>query len=82
MLYWSMPNVLYVEGHALDRFAEGLWALKPVHQNKVCSSSFLLMFHHLLMIRYYVPTVNSINPCFLPCDSILSFFCKLGGIGS
>ncbi|KAE9450961.1 hypothetical protein C3L33_17151, partial [Rhododendron williamsianum] len=35
MLYWPMPNVLYVEGHALDRFAEGLWALKPVHQNKV-----------------------------------------------
>ncbi|XP_038692356.1 uncharacterized lipoprotein syc1174_c-like isoform X1 [Tripterygium wilfordii] len=34
MLYWSMPNVLYVEGYALDRFAEGLWALQPVHQNK------------------------------------------------
>ncbi|KAI3767079.1 hypothetical protein L2E82_17162 [Cichorium intybus] len=30
-----MPNVLYVEGYALDRFAEGLWALHPVHQNKV-----------------------------------------------
>nr|XP_043624700.1 uncharacterized lipoprotein syc1174_c-like [Erigeron canadensis] len=35
MLYWPMPNVLYVEGYALDRFAEGLWALRPVHQNKV-----------------------------------------------
>ncbi|KAI8538947.1 hypothetical protein RHMOL_Rhmol09G0143000 [Rhododendron molle] len=35
MLYWPMPNVFYVEGHALDPFAEGLWALKPVHQNKV-----------------------------------------------
>lgn len=35
MLYWPMPNVLYVEGYALDRFAEGLWALEPVHQNKV-----------------------------------------------
>ncbi|KAK1279621.1 hypothetical protein QJS04_geneDACA003007 [Acorus gramineus] len=35
MLYWPMPNALYVEGYALDRFAEGLWALKPVHQNKV-----------------------------------------------
>ncbi|GFZ15922.1 cupredoxin superfamily protein [Actinidia rufa] len=23
MLYWPMPNVLYVEGYALDRFAEG-----------------------------------------------------------
>ncbi|KAL8464850.1 hypothetical protein ACS0TY_034369 [Phlomoides rotata] len=35
MLYWPMPNVLYVEGYALDRFAEGLWGLQPVHQNKV-----------------------------------------------
>lgn len=35
MLYWPMPNVMYVEGYALDRFAEGLWALKPVHQNRV-----------------------------------------------
>ncbi|XP_042446752.1 uncharacterized lipoprotein syc1174_c-like isoform X2 [Zingiber officinale] len=35
MLYWPMPNVLYVEGYALDRFAEGLWALQPVHQNKI-----------------------------------------------
>lgn len=36
MLYWPMPNALYVEGFALDRFAQGVWALKPVHQNKVC----------------------------------------------
>lgn len=35
MLYWPMPNTLYVEGYALDRFAEGLWGLQPVHQNKV-----------------------------------------------
>ncbi|KAL3835318.1 hypothetical protein ACJIZ3_010054 [Penstemon smallii] len=35
MLYWPMPNVLYVEGYALDRFSEGLWSLQPVHQNKV-----------------------------------------------
>lgn len=35
MLYWPMQNVLYVEGYALDRFAEGLWALQPVHQNRV-----------------------------------------------
>ncbi|XP_050272134.1 uncharacterized protein LOC126715527 isoform X2 [Quercus robur] len=35
MLYWPMPNVLYVEGYALDRFAEGLWALQPVNQNRV-----------------------------------------------
>lgn len=35
MLYWPMPNTLYVEGFALDRFAEGLWALQPAHQNRV-----------------------------------------------
>ncbi|XP_057862370.1 uncharacterized protein LOC131070753 isoform X4 [Cryptomeria japonica] len=35
MLYWPMPNALYVEGYALDRFAEGLWGLQAVHQNKV-----------------------------------------------
>ncbi|KAG9151934.1 hypothetical protein Leryth_002211 [Lithospermum erythrorhizon] len=35
MLYWPIPNVLYVEGYALDRFAEGTWALQPIHQNRV-----------------------------------------------
>ncbi|XVE74721.1 hypothetical protein DITRI_Ditri12bG0040300 [Diplodiscus trichospermus] len=35
MLYWPMPNVMYVEGYALDQFAQGLWAMRPVHQNKV-----------------------------------------------
>lgn len=35
MLYWPMSNVLYVEGYALDRFAEGFWALQPVHQNTI-----------------------------------------------
>ncbi|XP_048497245.1 uncharacterized protein LOC104884274 isoform X2 [Beta vulgaris subsp. vulgaris] len=35
MLYWPMPNTLYVEGYALDQFAKGAWALEPVHQNRV-----------------------------------------------
>ncbi|KAK3040732.1 hypothetical protein RJ639_029254 [Escallonia herrerae] len=35
MLYWPIPNILYVEGYALDRFAEGKWTLHPVHQNRV-----------------------------------------------
>ncbi|KAJ8447652.1 hypothetical protein Cgig2_031706 [Carnegiea gigantea] len=35
MLYWPLQNILYVEGYALDRFAEGIWALQPVHQNRV-----------------------------------------------
>ncbi|KAI3506332.1 hypothetical protein L1887_28689 [Cichorium endivia] len=35
MLYWTMSNAIYVQGYALDGFAKGLWALHPVHQNKV-----------------------------------------------
>ncbi|KAJ8909076.1 hypothetical protein NDN08_005773 [Rhodosorus marinus] len=29
MVYWPIPNALYVEGFALDRFAAGEWALRP-----------------------------------------------------
>ncbi|CAI5486802.1 unnamed protein product [Closterium sp. Naga37s-1] len=35
MLYWPLPRALYVEGHALDRFARGEWGLQPVHSNRV-----------------------------------------------
>ncbi|NJL62377.1 MAG: DUF3326 domain-containing protein [Methylacidiphilales bacterium] len=35
MLYWNIPNGLYVEGYGLDRFAAGEWGLRPVHQNKI-----------------------------------------------
>ena len=34
-LYWSMPNVLYVEGYALDKFAAGTWGLQPVRRNRI-----------------------------------------------
>ena len=34
-LYWSLPNLLYVEGYGLDQFAAGAWGLRPVHQNRV-----------------------------------------------
>jgi hypothetical protein len=34
-LYWPIPNALYVEGYALDRFAKGDWGLQPVGQNRV-----------------------------------------------
>jgi hypothetical protein len=34
-LYWSMPNALYVEGYALDKFAAGSWGLAPVRGNRV-----------------------------------------------
>ena len=40
-----MPNTLYVEGYALDRFAEGAWALQPVHQNKVSGTLLTLISH-------------------------------------
>jgi Protein of unknown function (DUF3326) len=35
MLYWNIPNALYVEGYGLDRFAAGEWGLRPVHYNKI-----------------------------------------------
>ncbi|MFN3927811.1 MAG: DUF3326 domain-containing protein [Pseudanabaenaceae cyanobacterium] len=34
-LYWSLPNTLYVEGYALDRFLAGEWNLQPVHSNSI-----------------------------------------------
>jgi hypothetical protein len=34
-IYWSMPNTLYVEGYALDRFAAGTWGLQPVRKNRI-----------------------------------------------
>ncbi len=34
-LYWSMPNVFYVEGYGLDKFASSCWGLHPVRQNRI-----------------------------------------------
>ncbi|MCY7369064.1 MAG: DUF3326 domain-containing protein [Chamaesiphon sp.] len=34
-LYWNIPNALYVEGYALDKFAAGTWGLQPVRRNRV-----------------------------------------------
>ena len=34
-MYWPLPNALYVEGYALDRFAAGEWGLNPVVKNRV-----------------------------------------------
>jgi hypothetical protein len=34
-LYWSLPNILYVEGYALDRMAKGDWGLRPVRSNRI-----------------------------------------------
>ncbi len=34
-LYWNIPNALYVEGYALDKFAAGTWGLQPVQRNRI-----------------------------------------------
>ncbi len=34
-LYWNLPNTLYVEGFALDKFAKQCWGLRPVRQNRI-----------------------------------------------
>ena len=34
-LYWSMPNVLYVEGYGLDQMTQGNWHLRPIRQNRI-----------------------------------------------
>jgi hypothetical protein len=34
-LYWNIPNALYVEGYALDKFAAGIWGLQPVRRNRI-----------------------------------------------
>ncbi|MFN7716134.1 MAG: DUF3326 domain-containing protein [Pseudanabaenaceae cyanobacterium] len=34
-LYWSLPNVLYVEGYGLDQMTQGKWNLRPVRQNRI-----------------------------------------------
>ena len=57
MLYWPLPNALYVEGYALDRFAEGLWALQPVHQNRV--SVFYFNFFFIYFFIYFKIVVKS-----------------------
>lgn len=35
VMYRARPNVSYVEGHALDRFVMGQWALRPVRSNRI-----------------------------------------------
>ncbi|MCC3405927.1 MAG: DUF3326 domain-containing protein [Microcoleus sp. PH2017_10_PVI_O_A] len=51
-LYWPIPNALYVEGYALDKFAAGCWGLQPVHQNRIglimdCAIEPELQLRHL-----------------------------------
>ncbi len=34
-LYWNEPNLFYVEGYGLDRFAAGEWGLRPSRRNRI-----------------------------------------------
>lgn len=34
-LYWTEPKIQYVEGYALDQFAQQKWGLQPVKQNAI-----------------------------------------------
>jgi hypothetical protein len=34
-LYWNDPNLFYVEGYGLDRFAAGAWGLRPSWRNRI-----------------------------------------------
>lgn len=34
-LYWPIDNAFYVEGYGLDQFAQGLWGLQSVQQNRI-----------------------------------------------
>jgi len=42
MLYWPIPNALYVEGYALDEFSANRLLLNPVHHggNKIGTNSY------------------------------------------
>ncbi|HIK29097.1 MAG: DUF3326 domain-containing protein [Oscillatoriaceae bacterium SKW80] len=51
-MYWLLPNTLYVEGYALDKFAAGSWGLRAVHQNRIglildCALEEELRLRHL-----------------------------------
>jgi len=51
-LSWPLPNVLYVEGFGLDRFAAGTWALRPTLGNRIgllldCALTDELRLRHL-----------------------------------
>ena len=44
-LYWSMPNVLYTEGYAIDRMAKGDWGLRFIKGGMMIVTIYLcIMF--------------------------------------
>ncbi|WP_293124094.1 DUF3326 domain-containing protein [Microcoleus sp. bin38.metabat.b11b12b14.051] len=70
-LYWPIPNALYVEGYALDKFAQGCWGLQPVHQNRIglimdCAIEPELQLRHLQAVDAARATLGlNITDCIL-----------------
>ena len=70
-LYWPIPNALYVEGYALDKFAAGCWGLQPVHQNRIglimdCAIEPDLQLRHLQAVDAARATLGlNITDCVL-----------------
>ncbi|MEG4457207.1 DUF3326 domain-containing protein [Microcoleus sp. N9_A1] len=70
-LYWPIPNALYVEGYALDKFAAGCWGLQPVHQNRIglimdCAIEPELQLRHLQAVDAARATLGlNITDCIL-----------------
>ena len=70
-LYWPIPNALYVEGYALDKFAAGCWGLQPVHQNRIglimdCAIEPDLQLRHLQAVDAARATLGlNITDCIL-----------------
>ncbi|CAI5464421.1 unnamed protein product [Closterium sp. Yama58-4] len=69
MLYWPLPRALYVEGHALDRFARGEWGLQPAHSNRVGLVFDRAIEDDLLLRHLQVPAAPA-PPCpAAPCTA-------------
>jgi len=70
-LYWPIPNALYVEGYAVDKFAAGCWGLQPVHQNRIglimdCAIEPELQLRHLQAVDAARATLGlNITDCIL-----------------
>jgi Protein of unknown function (DUF3326) len=70
-LYWPIPNALYVEGYALDKFAAGCWGLQPIHQNRIglimdCAIEPELQLRHLQAVDAARATLGlNVTDCIL-----------------
>lgn len=86
MLFWPIPNALYVEGYSLDRFAAGEWGLQAVHSNKVRVhrtrgggiSRVQSTFPPRPVFMWSVPPSREAVAC-RPCPSACAWRCALAG---